>query len=106
MNDDVQVVLILCMLFAFIVAMKGRRAGARHQRELMDTVSQLQARQAAPQPRSGPSQEQFEQLEQRLRVLERIVTDKSYDLANQIEALRDDRTAELRPDSREVERSN
>ncbi|MEY2942162.1 MAG: hypothetical protein RLY97_176 [Pseudomonadota bacterium] len=31
------------------------------------------------------------ELEDRLRVLERIVTDKGYDVAAQIEALRDDR---------------
>lgn len=33
-----------------------------------------------------------ERLEQRVRVLERIVTDKGADLSNEIEALRDDRT--------------
>jgi hypothetical protein len=32
-----------------------------------------------------------ERLEQRVRVLERIATDKGVDLSNQIEALRDDR---------------
>lgn len=107
MNDDVQVIVALFMLIAFIVAVKGRRSGARHQRELMNTVAQLQAQQAAPPPpQSGPSQEQFDRLEQRLRVLERIVTDKSYDLASQIEALRDERTIEQRSESREVERSS
>ena len=33
-------------------------------------------------------------LEDRVRVLERIVTDKGYDVATQIEALRDQRTVE------------
>ena len=35
-------------------------------------------------------------LEERVRVLERIVTDKGYDIATQIEALRDVRTIEDR----------
>ena len=35
-----------------------------------------------------------ERLEQRVRVLERIVTDKGYDVATQIEALRDQRRVE------------
>ena len=35
-----------------------------------------------------------QELEDRVRVLERIVTDKGYDVATQIEALRDSRTVE------------
>ncbi|MEQ1542634.1 MAG: hypothetical protein HOO94_09090 [Novosphingobium sp.] len=41
------------------------------------------------------------QLEDRVRVLERIVTDKGYDVASQIEALRDARKVEALLDSRE-----
>ena len=37
-----------------------------------------------------------QQLEDRVRVLERIVTDKGYDVATQIEALRDQRSVEDR----------
>lgn len=40
-------------------------------------------------------------LEDRVRVLERIVTDKGYDVASQIEALRDARQIEARLDARE-----
>ena len=36
-----------------------------------------------------------QQLEDRVQVLERIVTDKGYDVATQIEALRDTRSVEL-----------
>ena len=36
----------------------------------------------------------IQQLEDRVRVLERIVTDKGYDVATQVEALRDTRTVE------------
>lgn len=41
------------------------------------------------------------QLEERVRVLERIVTDKGYDVASQIEALRDARKVEALLDTRE-----
>lgn len=43
------------------------------------------------------------ELEDRVRVLERIVTDKGYDVANQIEALRDARALEAKLDSAEKE---
>ena len=42
-------------------------------------------------------------LEDRVRVLERIVTDKGYDVATQIEALRDARKTEALIDRREPE---
>jgi hypothetical protein len=40
----------------------------------------------------------IDELEDRVRILERIVTDKGYDLATQIEALRDARGIETRLD--------
>jgi hypothetical protein len=40
--------------------------------------------------------ERVEELEDRVRVLERIVTDGGYDLAHKIEALRDERPIEQR----------
>ena len=43
------------------------------------------------------------ELEERVRVLERIVTDKGYDVASQIEALRDARKVEALTDSRDKE---
>ena len=43
------------------------------------------------------------ELEERVRVLERIVTDKGYDVATQIEALRDARRTEALIDTREPE---
>ena len=40
------------------------------------------------------------EMEERLRVLERIITDKGYDVATQIEALRDQRRVEERIEDR------
>jgi hypothetical protein len=55
----------------------------------------LQSAQAAAAPvLPGASKEQMERLEARVRVLERIVTDRGYDVATQIEALRDQRRME------------
>ena len=45
----------------------------------------------------------IEELEDRLRVLERIVTDRGYDLAAQIEALRDQRQVGARLETAAVE---
>jgi hypothetical protein len=44
-----------------------------------------------------------DELEERVRVLERIVTDGGYDLAHKIEALRDERRVETRFEAREPE---
>ena len=44
-------------------------------------------------------------LEDRMKVIERIVTDRGYDVATQIEALRDQRQVEARLEAAEVERS-
>ena len=41
--------------------------------------------------RSSEQAERTAELEERVQVLERIVTDRGYDLATQIEALRDER---------------
>lgn len=44
-----------------------------------------------------------EELEERVRILERIVTDGSYDLAQKIEALRDERGVAARLEARQPE---
>ena len=54
---------------------------------------------AAGNPDSGGAARQearIEELEDRVRVLERIVTDGGYDLAHKIEALRDERPLDQR----------
>ena len=51
-------------------------------------------------PGAGRRDERVEELEERVRVLERIVTDGGYDLATKIEALRDER-----PMPRSIERA-
>lgn len=45
---------------------------------------------------SSQVSERVDELEERVRILERIVTDGSYDLAQKIEALRDERPVDLK----------
>ena len=64
----------------------------KHQQKLaemgLETTAQATAERAAQYA------SKVQDLEDRVRVLERIVTDKGYDVATQIEALRDTRTVE------------
>ena len=103
MNDDVNVVFAVLLFVAFLAMLRARGLSHR-QRELKETIAQLQSAPAAGPVVPGQTQEQYERIEQRLRVLERIVTDKSYNLAGQIEALRE-RTNPGTSDTREIERS-
>lgn len=54
-----------------------------HQQKMMKMQSTISAEKAAQYAANN------ERLEQRVRVLERIITDKGFDLAGQIEDLRD-----------------
>ena len=73
----------------------------RHQSKLeqarIQSTTELSAEKAAQYASHNQA------LEDRVRVLERIVTDKGYDVATQIEALRDARKTEALIDSREPE---
>jgi hypothetical protein len=60
----------------------------RHRKEIVQMQMQAAAEKAAQYAANN------KELEERLRVLERIVTDKGYDVATQIEALRDQHRVE------------
>ena len=88
-GEAINVVLVLLLFFGFTGMMRSRGLGRRH-RQLQEEIDYLRAGQASAAPvLSGPSKEQVERLEDRVRVLERIVTDGNYSLASQIEALRE-----------------
>ena len=72
-----------------------------HQQRIAELQMHATAEQTAEKAAQYASHNQ--QLEDRVRVLERIVTDKGYDVATQIEALRDARRTEALIDSREPE---
>ena len=72
----------------------------KHRKDMMEMQFKATAEKAAQYAASN------KELEERVRVLERIVTDGGYDVATQIEALRDQRRVEDRlEDKREPSRN-
>lgn len=70
---------------------------SKHKQKIAEMQLQATAEKAAQYATNNT------ELEERVRVLERIVTDKGYDVASQIEALRDARKVEALLDGREKE---
>ena len=64
----------------------------KHREKLV--LMQTDATAQATAEKAAQYASQVQSLEDRVRVLERIVTDKGYDVATQIEALRDERRVE------------
>ena len=69
----------------------------KHRKEMMELQARTTAERAAQYAANN------KELEDRVRVLERIVTDRGYDVATQIEALRDQRRVETRAEPTELE---
>ena len=88
---DHQSLALLIPLAPFLLA--GFAIWTKHNRKVEEIRAQNTAEKAAQYA------SHTRELEERVRVLERIVTDKGYDVATQIEALRDTRAIE---DSSEV----
>ena len=71
-----------------------------------EKIEQMRLAAADSREDAGSRQDpRIDDLEDRVRVLERIVTDGGYDLAHKIEALRDERPVGTRLEASEVERS-
>jgi hypothetical protein len=84
--------IIIGMMFVIFAVMRRRGFGPGlfQQRRLEQEIADLRAEQRASlAPRNTATQDQVQMLEDRVRVLERIVTDQNYSLARDIEALRD-----------------
>ncbi len=69
----------------------------KHRKDVMQMSLQATAEKAAQYAASN------QQLAARVAVLERIVTDRGYDVATQIEALRDQREVETRLEAAAIE---
>lgn len=78
---------LLIPLAPFI--MVGFIVWTKHQSKIAELRVKTTATDTAE--RAAQYASQVQQLEDRVRVLERIVTDRGYDIATQIEALRDQR---------------
>ena len=75
----------------------------KHQQKMADKQMALTANSTAE--RAAQYVSHVKELEDRVRVLERIVTDRGYDVATQIDALRDQRRVEDLEDLREPSRN-
>jgi hypothetical protein len=71
-----------------------------HQRKVLEMQAKITAEKAAQYAVNNTD------LEERVRILERIVTDKGYDVASQIEALRDTQRVEELLDNRTEKETN
>ena len=95
MGDLIPIVAILMVFGIPMLAI-----WTKHRKEVMQMQANITAEKAAQYATSN------KELEDRVRVLERIVTDGGYDVATQIEALRDQRKVEERlEDQREPSRN-
>ncbi|MBH1944055.1 hypothetical protein I5L01_07385 [Erythrobacter sp. YJ-T3-07] len=66
----------------------------KHQQKMAEM--QIETTASASAEKAAQYATQIQRLEDRVQVLERIVTDRGYDVATQIEALRDSRSVEDR----------
>jgi hypothetical protein len=89
--------LIGLVAVVFVFGIPALAIWTQHQRKVLEMQAKLAAEKAA-QYATGNSE-----LEERVRVLERIVTDRGYDVATQIEALRDQRRVEEQLEARRIE---
>ena len=84
---------LFILLFIFGMFMIVRRRGfgpwGHMENRMKQEIAELRAERTAL-PRNVPTLDQVQMLEDRIRVLERIVTDQNYSLARDIEALRDE----------------
>ena len=81
---------LLIPIFALMIPMVA--IWTKHQQKLAEMG--LETTATASAEKAAQYATQIQRLEDRVQVLERIVTDKGYDVATQIEALRDQRTVE------------
>ena len=81
---------ILIPLFALSIPIVA--IWTKHQQKLAEMGVRSTAQESAE--KAAQYVGRVDELEQRVRVLERIVTDRGYDVATQIEALRDQRRVE------------
>jgi hypothetical protein len=88
MHGDSIIILMLVVGWLMIARKRGFGPYGMRQRQMEQEIAELRAEKTAL-PRNVPTLDQVQMLEDRVRVLERIVTDQNYSLARDIEALRD-----------------
>jgi len=86
--------------FAMVVGIVWVRSRAQLDEKRLKSTAEHSAEKAAQYA------SHVKELEERVQVLERIVTDRGYDISTQIEALRDTRRVEQRLETQDAERTN
>ena len=81
---------LLIPIFAMMIPIVA--VWTKHKQKMVEM--QISATADASAEKAAQYSSRVQQLEDRVQVLERIVTDRGYDVATQIEALRDTRTVE------------
>ncbi|WP_068074372.1 hypothetical protein [Novosphingobium lentum] len=81
---------VLIPIFAMMIPIT--KVWASHRQKIVEM--QVNATASLSAEKAAQYASHSRELEERVRVLERIVTDKGYDVATQIEALRDARSIE------------
>jgi hypothetical protein len=90
-----EIIPVLAILMVFGIPLFA--IWSKHRKDMMQMSLQATAEKAAQYAADN------QQLADRVAVLERIVTDSGYDVATQIEALRDQRQVEARLEAAEIE---
>ncbi|MEQ1499205.1 MAG: hypothetical protein ABL914_11130 [Novosphingobium sp.] len=98
MGDLIGLVGVMIPIFALTIPIVA--IWTKHQRKMAEIQAQVTAEKAAQYATQNT------ELEDRVRVLERIVTDKGYDVATQIEALRDARKVDAQLSDLSAERQS
>jgi hypothetical protein len=88
MIEDLTGMLAVSMPFLMVLGIVWIKQRNRLEEKKLSSTS------AATAERAAQYASHVQELEDRVRVLERIVTDRGYDIATQIEALRDQRRVE------------
>jgi hypothetical protein len=70
-------------VFAFVISVVAIVMTAN----TIQTIYKIRSAKSARDDDAGSAQEQLDTLEERIRVLERIVTEKNYDLKREIDSL-------------------
>ena len=90
MGDLIGLVGVMIPIFALTIPIVA--IWSKHKQKIAELQVDATAQNTAE--RAAQYASQVQQLEDRVRVLERIVTDEGYNVASQIEALRDTRAVE------------
>ncbi len=95
---DVEIIGVMIPVIAIVFGCSIGLLGVwtKHQQKMAEMQVNTTAEHTAEKAAQYASH--IQKLEDRVQVLERIVTDRGYDIATQIEALRDTREVDARPD--------